>query len=97
MSAWKRSERFSRAIKIDSHRGILREVWQDAVAIKIEVINHHLAVFRGILLGCQIRLKRQSGVVVGAQGDPQTRPDSGHGRARYSAGPASPENGRWSG
>ena len=35
---------------IDAQRSILREVRADAAEIKVEVINHHLAVFRGILL-----------------------------------------------
>ena len=50
-SACKRTESFSRCVEIGAHRSILREVRTDAVAIKIEVIDHHLTVFRGILLG----------------------------------------------
>jgi hypothetical protein len=37
--------------QIGSHRKVLCEVRADAVAIEIEVIDHHLAVFCRILLG----------------------------------------------
>src|ERR1700733_14956443 len=37
-------------VEIDAHRSILREVRIDAAEIKVEVVNHHLAVLRGILL-----------------------------------------------
>jgi len=43
-------------VEIDAHRSILREVRIDAAEIEVEVISHHLTVFRGILLGGQIRL-----------------------------------------
>lgn len=60
-------------VEIGACREILREVGADAVATKIQVIDHRLTVFRGVLLRSQIRLKRQSGVVIAAHGDPQVR------------------------
>jgi hypothetical protein len=62
-------------VKIKTDRNTLREVRKDAAAIKIQVVDDHLTVFRGILLLGQIRLKRQSGVVIGARRDPQARND----------------------
>src|SRR5271154_3587454 len=42
---------FFALVHISPHRKILREVRANAVAIEIEVIDHHLAVFCRILLG----------------------------------------------
>jgi len=37
-------------VEICAHRNILREIRIDATEIEVEVINHHLTVFRRVLL-----------------------------------------------